>query len=92
MSRLHFIPTIYTAKNASYHWFSPVNQFIILFVSTGREPNTGRENAGTDHRGGNRGTFNSQTEISGGKMRRGRTRSSWQRFASQAERLGVPCK
>jgi len=44
----------------------------------GRESDAGGENTGADYDGGNRATSNSQAEISGGKMRRGGTRSSWQ--------------
>jgi len=44
----------------------------------GRESDAGGENTGADYGGGNRATSNSQAEISGGKMRRGGTRSSWQ--------------
>jgi len=49
-----------------------------LYILAGRESDAGGENTGADYDGGNRATSNSQAEISGGKMRRGGTRSSWQ--------------
>jgi len=64
----------------------------LFHALAGRELDTGGKNTGTNRCGGNRATSNSQAEILGGKMRRGRTRPSRERFTSQAERLGIPCK
>lgn len=81
-------------RNVGYLFGSLVSPYKskAIYILAGRESDAGGENTGADYDGGNRATSNSQAEISGGKMHRGGTRSSWQRLASQAECLGVPCK